>query len=609
MCGIAGYVGATELSASQLDETLACLEHRGPDNRAVRHWRHGTRNIYLLHTRLNIIDLDHRADQPLQIGTKSISFNGELYNYLEVAADLKREGRAFRTSSDTEVLLTAIDQYGWDGLARCEGMWAFAVYDETDGSLTLSRDRFGEKPLYLHRDETGFYFASEVNALAALVGHCFPPNLTHMFRYMVNGYRTLYKRRETFFEGVDELPAGCCLSISAEGQEHERRYWTFSHRPDEAMSYEQAVEGVRDRVIESVRLRLRSDVPMAFCMSGGVDSNSIISVAKNVFDYDVHGFTIVNKDARYNEDANVEASVRHLGIRHTPIPVRTDGFLERLRDLVRHRAAPVYTISYYAHWLLMESMAEHGYRISVSGTAADELLTGYFEHHPFYLREVSQDPELYAKALTHWETHISPTVRNPILKNPRVFIDNPDERGHLYLDNAFFQSFVFADVLEAFTEEPYSAEMLRNRMLNDLFHDAVPVILHEDDINAMNFSIENRSPFLDRSLFEFCLKIPARHLIQQGRTKAVLRDAMRGIVADQVLDTRLKVGFNAPILSFLELDDPTVRAQLLDDSPIFEHVRKDKIESLTGKRDFTNAESLFLFYFLGCKMLFEEFGS
>jgi asparagine synthase (glutamine-hydrolysing) len=146
-------------------------------------------------------------------------------------------------------------------------------------------------------------------------------------------------------------------------------------------------------------------------------------------------------------------------------------------------------------------------------------------------------------------------------------------------------------------------------MLNELFHEAIPVILHEDDLNAMYYSIENRSPFLDRELFEFCNRIPTRYLIQNGAAKAILRESMRGIVPQRILDNRRKVGFNAPIFSFLDVHDPEVRAYLLDWSPIFEHVRRDKIETLISKPDLPNSESKFLFYFLNSKMFLEEFAA
>jgi asparagine synthase (glutamine-hydrolysing) len=373
------------------------------------------------------------------------------------------------------------------------------------------------------------------------------------------------------------------------------------------MTFEDATVGARSRLIHSMEIRLRADVPLAFCMSGGVDSSALISIAKRVFDYEVHGFTIMNTDSRYEESDMVELSVRELGIRHTPVPITTTDFLTGLRQLIRYHDAPIFTITYYAQWLLMRSIADAGYRISVSGTAADELFSGYYDHHLAYLQEIRQDNILHSSSLAAWEKHIHPIVRNPFLGNPNLFVRNPEFRDHIFLDAENFAKYLRESWSEPFAETCYTNNLLRNRMLNELFHESVPVILHEDDLNAMFYSIENRSPFLDRDLFEFCNTIPTRHLIRDGKAKAVLREAVRGIAPDAIIDNRRKVGFNAPILDFLDVSDPVVRNYLLDDSKIFDYVNREKIEALIAKTDLPNSESKFLFYFLNCKMFLEEF--
>jgi asparagine synthase (glutamine-hydrolysing) len=202
---------------------------------------------------------------------------------------------------------------------------------------------------------------------------------------------------------------------------------------------------------------------------------------------------------------------------------------------------------------------------------------------------------------------VEPLVRNPYLGNPDLFVDNPDFRDHIYLDADEFSRFLTTPWKEPFFETRYSDRLLRNRMMNELFHESVPVILHEDDLNAMYYSVENRSPFLDRGLFEFCNSIPTRHLINDGKAKAILREAVRGIAPDAIVDNPRKVGFNAPVLDYLDVNDPDVRSYLLDDSPIYGFVRKGRIEQLIEKRNLPNSESKFLFYFLNCKMFLEEF--
>jgi asparagine synthase (glutamine-hydrolysing) len=605
MCGIAGHAGPTPVPPERIERTLRLMHHRGPDSGAHRSFiTDAGHSVDLLFTRLSIIDLDHRSDQPFKAGSTWLAFNGELYNYLEVRDEL---GGEFRTESDTEVLATALDRGGWDALDRCEGMWGFATYDERTQSLGLCRDRFGEKPLYVYRDGDDLYYGSEVKFIVSLLGRSLRVNHRHLHRYLVNGYKALYKTRETFFEGLEELPAGGWLERGSAGDERSGVYWRRGRPEADGMTYEEAVEGTRERLIRSVELRLRADVPLAFCMSGGVDSMSLISIAKNVFDYDVHGFTIVNEDARYEENDMIEHAKQQLGVRHTAIPTDTRGFLPKLRELVRHHDAPLYTITYFVHWLLMESIHESGYRISISGTAADELFSGYYDHHLAYLYDVREDPALLQRSIDNWQEHIGPIVRNPFLQDPYYFIEDPSRRQHIYLDADEFRGYLTAPFDEPFSEADLADSLLVNRMHNELFAESVPVILHEDDLNAMYFSIENRSPFLDRELYEFSSSIPPAHLVQRGMAKAVLRDSMRGIVPEKIVENRRKVGFNAPILDLLDTGDPEVREWLLGDGPIWEHVRRDAIEDLLSLDTLPNSKSKFLFYFVCSKLFLEEF--
>ncbi len=609
MCGIAGYRGTEEIQEDRLQRCLALMRRRGPD--AAAYYRHrsgdGTQTI-LLHSRLSIIDLDARANQPLHFGEKLLIVNGELYNYLELRKRLEGRGSApFVTTSDSEVLLRVLAEDDWPGLAAGEGMWAFALLDESDGSLMLGRDRFGEKPLYLYRDGTGVYFGSEIKFITALLGRRLPVDFDHLTRYMVNGYKALYKEKATFFSGIGEIEPGSVAIFGPGGRDARHRYWQPDlARRDETMRYEDAVGETRAALIRSVELRLRADVPLAFCLSGGVDSNALIAIAKRVFDYDVHGFTIMNTDERYEEREMVEHSVAALGLRHTAIALETDGFLDKLRVLVRQHDAPVYTVTYYVQWQLMQHVAEHGYRISISGTGADELFSGYYDHHNAYLHDIHDDADLHDQALGYWREHVAPIVRNPYLQDAGVFVKNPALRDHIYLNASDFALYLRRPWSEPFAEERYTTGLLRNRMMNELFHESVPPILHEDDLNAMYYSIENRSPFLDTALFETCARIPTRHLIRRGRAKAVLRDAVRGIAPDRIVDNPRKVGFNAPIGDLLDTQDKETRAYLLDNSPIFEHLHRDRIEALIDKAHLPNSESKFLFYFLNAKIFLEE---
>jgi asparagine synthase (glutamine-hydrolysing) len=611
VCGIAGYVGPSPPGRERVEQTLALMRHRGPDDQTARHWTTADgRSVALLHSRLSIIDLGPQANQPFRRGSRWLAFNGELYNYLEVRKRLLARGVCFETASDTEVLSAAIEADGWEALDGCEGMWAFALYDEATEVLTLGRDRFGEKPLWLLRDDDGgLTFGSEPKFLFALSGRRPAIDRGHLARFLVNGYKSLHKTRASFFEGLEALEPGALLHVCA-GEERQARYWSPPEVREREMSFEDAVAGTRERLIRSVELRLRADVPLAFLMSGGVDSLSLISIARRMLDYSVHGFTIVNRDERYEEQAMVDHAVADLGIAHTPVELDTAGFLPKLRDLVRAHDAPVATITYYVHSLLMEHIHASGYRVSVSGTAADELFSGYYDHHLAYLADIRDQPELHDRSELAWREHVAPVVRNPYLSDPELFVRSPGFRDHIYLGADEFAGYLRFPFEESFSERRFpDAGILRTRMLNELFAEAVPVILNEDDLNAMKHSIENRSPFLDRELFEFSLTVPTRHLVRDGRAKAVLREAMRGIAPDRAMDNRRKVGFNAPIRALLDVDDPEVRRTLLEDSPLFELIHRDKFEALLDRDYLPNSASKLLFNLVNTKFFLDEYAA
>lgn len=611
MCGIAGYFGKKRLDHDRLQKCSNLMRRRGPDDEGLlKRDTDDGRRLYLLHSRLSIIDLHSRARQPFTCRGDILCYNGEVYNYLEVRSQLRGRGAKFQTESDTEVLAKLLNYDGISGVSECEGMWAFAWFDAAHQQLHLCRDRFGEKPLYFYEDLDGVYFGSEPKFIFTLLGRKLPINQVQLRRYLVNGYKSLYKGSDTFFEGLRAVAPGSYRTFDA-GGERDTFYWQPSFdTQDETMNYADAVALTRDALVNAVKLRLRSDVPIAFCLSGGIDSNALISIARRQLRYDVHGFTIVNTDGRYEESELVNVAVRDLGLRHTEVRASPDHFMDNLRILIKYHDAPVYTISYYAQWRLMQAVSETGYKVSVSGTAADELFSGYFDHHNAYLAAMKvEDQVRYNEALSEWQTLVAPIVRNPFLQDPHYFINNPGAREHIYLGADIFSQMLYEPFSEPFSEVVYSNTLLRNRMANELRHETVPVILHEDDLNAMYYSIENRSPFLDKALFELAQNIPTRHLVQSGRAKSVLRDAIRGIAPDQVVESPRKVGFNAPLTDYLNIDNPKVREEILDNSSIYEIVKIEEIKALLLEKNLPNSRSKFLFNFICAKMFLEEYST
>lgn len=604
MCGIAGYIGKIKISPEKINSTLEKMKNRGPDCQNALEFQFGSTCVNLLHSRLSIIDLDSRSNQPFTIGNYTIIFNGEIYNYLELRADLEKAGIVFCTASDTEVLLQSYIQYGESCVSKLEGMWSFAIYNSRTGVLFLSRDRFGEKPLYFHSSENGYFFGSEIKFLRELCGHPFPVNKNQILRYLTLGYKSLYKNGETFFTSVEELPYAGSMSIDAGLHCRKYQYWKPDCRIDHSMTLEDAVEGTKEHLLESMRLRLRSDVPLAFCLSGGVDSAALASVAAKVFNYNVASFSIIDSDERYNEEENILATIRDISCRHFLINTERKNSLARLYELIAYHDSPLATISYLIHSRLSETIAGNGFRVAFSGTAADELFTGYYDHYLSHLYEMRSHEE-YPQRLEEWKKHIAPVVRNKLLQDPLLYVKNPKFREHVYDDSTEFRKYLRTDFHEEFKEELFCSSLLRNRMLNELFIEVIPVILHEDDLNSMFYSVENRSPYLDSGLFSFASSIPSEHLIKDGYNKYILRSAISGILNEKVRMDRQKKGFNASIYSLFDFDDADMKEFLLSDSPIYDLLDKEKIQQVITARPKENSFSKFLFNFINAKIFLE----
>jgi asparagine synthase (glutamine-hydrolysing) len=482
-------------------------------------------------------------------------------------------------------------------------MWSIAVYDENSSRLTLCRDRFGEKPLSYIKTAEGIFYASEVKILERLSGQALLPNKLQIQRFLVNGYKSLYKTTETFFEGVIDVPAKTLLHFNDDGTIDSEVYWQPNFDVDESIEFKQAVKQSKEKIVRSLDLRLRADVPLAFSLSGGVDSVALVSLAKHELGVPVHGFTIRNSDPRYEEWELVDKVVNELKIEHTYVDLNTTGFLDNLRTMITHRKTPVMTITYYVQWLLMKKISEMGFKVIIGGTGADELYTGYYDHHLFYI--ASLDGKLRENAIKQWSSNLRQFIQNPYLSNPNLFIEKPDFRDHIYLDADLYKNFLIDRFEEKFIEKKYHIDSLKNRMLNELFEETIPVIMHEEDLNAMNFSIENRSPYLDKELLETTLKFPTKLMVNNGRAKAILRESVRGIAPDIVIDNARKIGFNAPIESLLDLDSSSTKSEILSDSPIFEIVNREYVSNFLEKRNLTNSESKFLFSFLSAKLFLE----
>ena len=604
MCGIAGSWGESIPTERQINSTLSTLKHRGPDDVGCSILKtKSNRCLTLLFTRLAIIDLDKRSNQPMYFQGLSMVYNGEIYNYKELRSELEQRGVHFTTDSDTEVLLKGIKIIGWQILDKVEGMWAIAVYDEQLDRLTLCRDRFGEKPLKYINISKKIFFASEVEAIQKLSDFVLVPNENHVKRFLVNGYKSLYKTKETFFKGVKDVPARTLVHFDKYGAESSQQYWSTNSEINTEIDFNFASNQVEEKLTRSLELRLRSDVPVAFSLSGGVDSVALVSLVRKKLGMDVNGFTIKNFDSRYDESELVKNVVNNLGINHTEIAVTKFGFLRDLEEIISLRKTPVLTLSSFIQCTLMEKISEAGFKVVIGGIGADEIFTGYYDHHLYYFLELN--PQEREQAINSWSNKIKPHVRNIHLKDPNLFLNSPDFRKHVYLDSDIYSSYLNSSWIEEFTEGIYNLSILRNRMNNELLEEAVPVLLHEEDLNAMAYSVENRSPYLDKNLVEFMSSVPSNLLIRSGFAKAILRESVKNYAPIEIMANPQKIGFNAPIESLIDFSDKETLKFLFSDSRIYDMVNKKSIQKLSQKNSFDNSESKFLFNFISSKIFLD----
>jgi len=605
MCGIAGYIGQTNLSQDSVEKTLSIMKNRGPNCQKFIKDRFEQNEVILLHSRLSIIDIDKRSDQPYSKDNLIIIFNGEIYNFIEIRKKLINHGHHFQTNSDTEVIIEAYKRYRERCVEFFEGMWAFVIFDKKNNNFFFSRDRFGEKPLYILENESSIYFGSEIKFIFSLYGKSTGINSEKIRESLVCGFRSNFKKRDSFFIGVKELIPGTNMSITKGLKKTKKKYWSLKFFP-ENKSKKIIYEKVEELLLRSVKLRLRSDIPIAFCLSGGIDSSTLVALASKISGSDITTFSIIDNDKRYDESDNIKNIVDHVKCKNITINTSKIDFIPKMEKIISYYYSPVPTISYYIHNQLCQRIKEEGFSVVISGTGADEIFTGYYDHYLFWLYEMRNE-ENFEKLVDDMKNGYGLYINNPLLKDPLKFIQNKKYGDHLYQSLENFQNLMKIRSKFNFSDKSFCSDMLRNRMLNELLEEIVPVILFADDLNCMMYSIENRSPFLDKELVSYMYSIQTKNLIQDGLQKYLLRQTSKNYLPGSIAKSKKKVGFNASINSLIDLNDKNNIDWLLCDSPIYEIVDKVKMEKLLTKDFHSNEYSKFLFTFISSKIFMDKF--
>lgn len=605
MCGIAGGWWA---NASGLDEgfsqALWSMRRRGPNDSGHMLYALERGTFGLGHTRLSIIDLTAGGHQPMHApdGSASIVFNGEIYNYRELRAELSACGHVFVSNSDTEVLLAAWRQWGRSCLTRLVGMFAFAVYEKRSGKLTCVRDAFGIKPFFYTSTPESFAFASEISAVKALTGRRMGLDLQRAYDYLVhNDYDS---NARTFVDGVLQLEPGHLLEFdfSSGALVSPKRWWLPSVTERTDLSFDQAVERFREEFLESIRLHLRSDVPLGAALSGGLDSSAVVCAMRHVEpDLPINTFSYIAKGTPLSEERWVDHINHYVGATAHKITVSQEELASDLDDMIRTQGEPFGSTSIYAQYRVFRSAMESGVTVTLDGQGADEMLAGYEGYPGHRVRSMLERGE-YGRAwcfLASWVQwpgrswgmgikqvigEIAPDYLYESLRNLKGSSGTPQWINARYLAEQ--------GVLTKYPRQQASGAIVGRRLAGELAlaltRKGLPALLRHGDRNSMRFSVESRVPFLTHELAQSLLSLPEEYLISpQGETKRLLRAALRGIVPDEVLDRRDKIGFATPERQWLLPLADTIRGWLSEelDLPFLDQMQlRSEFESIVAGR-------------------------
>jgi asparagine synthase (glutamine-hydrolysing) len=572
MCGISGIVQLSDgagVEESGLRETIgamnAALAHRGPDGEGL----FIKRPVALGHRRLSIIDLSDNGAQPMfnEDGSVVIVFNGEIYNYLELTNDLKQKGHVFRSLCDTEAIIHSYEEYGIDCVQRFNGMWAFVIYDFKRSLMFASRDRLGVKPLYYRLEPDAFAFASEIQALLRYQPSS-EANLGKVYDYLAYGYKT--HNGETFFQGILELRAAHNLIIE-DGRARISRYWDLPQAGEAAhtpLSFEAAKEEFQALLTDAVKLRFRSDVPVAILLSGGLDSTSITRIVDDLAaagalpDDRITAFSAVFPGYALDESARVREFIktcRHISLNE--IRPDSQGLLRSVESLTRGFGEPVFSTTMFAHHEIMRHVHAAGIKVVINGQGSDEAFCGYDRFVVGYAlldvlmsrrgRVVSEARAIAAKLGYSWKYIAGQVFKALISRRWASFLRAKYQEGSIgCLDAGFVQEHY--KYLRNDPKEILSSRNLSNYLSHNIRDYHFGQILHYEDHSSMQHSIEIRSPFIDYRLMEFAFGLPNDFKFADGVTKRVVRESFADRLPASIARNPQKIGFDAPFQSWLK---------------------------------------------------------
>ncbi len=574
MCGIIGYISKNKPVETALFEKMTdTLVHRGPDDRGT--FYEGA--VAMGQRRLSILDLSADGHQPMHYKARyTIVFNGEIFNYIELRDELIGAGYTFTSKTDTEVLMAAYDYWGTDCLHKLNGMWAFALFDRQENKLFAARDRFGVKPFYYSFGHDRLVWASEIKALLPALPGRPKANIPRLLDNILLG--AFDHTDQTMFEDVLQIRPGHYLLFDIAAFSLKAvPYYDLDRIVPNRLSYEENTERFKALFIDAVRLRLRSDVPVGSCLSGGLDSSSIVCVVAELLrnrpgegmgHHTISSCYTHADELKYDEQEYIDQVVARTGVQgHKVYPDVTD-FFDNLDHIIYHQDEPVGGLCHEAQYNVFKAAAEEGITVMLDGQGADEQLAGYTPFYSVLIREhlrkgrwAAAWRELNAFRKEHKETEVygmkglawfmvNDLLPASVRKRALKYVTSREEFEWLnvpYDETTVQQTRRYSDF------DDYTKKQMKYGLIN---------LLHFEDRNSMASSVEGRLPFLDYRLVEHVLSLPPDQKLHAGVTKRILRDAMKGIIPDAVRTRTTKLGFAVPVDVWVMKHPGKVREEL-----------------------------------------------
>jgi len=586
MCGIFGTVNY-RISREEFQHQLHKLKHRGPDGFGV--WESKSDNVKLGHRRLAIIDTDSRSNQPMLFGNRyAIVFNGEIYNYIEIKKELQQKGIHFVTESDTEVLFQLLLLEGPEALNKLNGMWSFVLYDEMEQSFLMSRDRIGKKPLYYIHEGEQFAFASEMKSLYKLL-----PSLSYnkeFISYAVSNPMDNERLPDTLVNGIKKFPAGS-YAIFQQGQLKINRYYFPEKLLEQKPLYknfEEAVEQFRELFESSCTLRMRSDVPVGSALSGGIDSGYVVSTLGKLGFGKASGYTalVASFPGSYLDETKEALQVAaNAGVDAVKVTVNNELSPEHILQSI-YSFEEIYLTSALPFFQSYKGFRDKGIVVTLDGHGADELFGGY----PFDL-----DAKLKDDFPNLWKMKGTLSMIN------RMYGGNTDAVMRDSWEH-FKTEFVRRKRAKGITSVFANEEHYRNQLFHSTFYGILPTLLRNYDHYSMHAGVEVRMPFLDYRILAFAFTLPNEYKIRNGFSKAIVREAAKPIVPANILQNKVKTGWNSPMGEWLSgnwkqwiLDEVHSTAfkncDLIDQPTVLQQLNVFYKEA---RHDHTNAQELWL---------------